>query len=67
MRYFLIIIAVLIPHAMWAVSFDDIKGHPYAESIEYLADTGVVKGYGDGIFGPDKGVTRAEMAKIVLK
>ena len=52
---------------MWAVSFDDIKGHPYAESIEYLADTGVVKGYGDGIFGPDKGVTRAEMAKIVLK
>lgn len=30
-----------------------------------LADTGVINGYPDGTFGPEKNLTRAEISKII--
>ena len=40
----------------------DHWGYPY---IKYLNDNGIVNGYGDGTFGPENIVTRAQFAKMV--
>lgn len=46
-------------------AFSDISGH-WAESYVLLAaSAGVINGYGDGTFAPEKTITRAEAAKIV--
>lgn len=43
----------------------DIKGHWAEQHIKKLLDYGVVNGYPDGTFKPDKAITRAEVATIV--
>jgi hypothetical protein len=45
----------------------DISASKYRESIQYLVDRGVVQGYADGTFGPDREITRAEIMKIIVK
>jgi len=44
----------------------DIATNQYRESIQYLYDNGVVWGYADGTFGPDREINRAEIMKIIL-
>ncbi len=46
--------------------FDDIEGNVHADSIEALAEAGVVGGRGDGVFAPDDDVTRGQFARIVV-
>lgn len=38
-----------------------------AQSIRWAVESGVVKGYGDGRFGPDDPVTREQMATILYR
>lgn len=47
--------------------FTDIVGHWAKGDIEYLAKLGIVKGYEDGSYKPDKEVTRAEVASMIAK
>ena len=48
--------------------FSDVPaGHWAYDSINKLADAGVIEGYGDSTFGGDKLMTRYEMAQIVAK
>ncbi len=48
--------------------FSDVPaGHWAYDSIEKLADAGVIEGYGDTTFGGDRLMTRYEMAQIVAK
>jgi S1-C subfamily serine protease len=47
-------------------NFNDIQYHRYANAITELADKGVIEGYSDGSFKPEKLVTRAEALKIIL-
>lgn len=50
------------------ISFRDISaGSKYHDSIMYLAEKGVVKGYSDGTFKPTKSVTRAEGLKLIME
>ena len=50
-----------------AGEFSDVSSsHPYAEAIRWGKESGVLSGYPDGTFGPDKTVNRAEFLKIVL-
>ena len=44
---------------------DDITGHLAASSIEWAKEKGLIKGYPDGSFQPDKPLTRAEMCAIL--
>lgn len=44
----------------------DIEGHWAKSYINQLYQDGVVSGYGDGRFGPDDSVTRAQILKIAL-
>lgn len=47
--------------------FSDVSSsHPYAQAIKWGKESGVLSGYPDGTFQPDKTVNRAEFLKIVL-
>lgn len=49
-----------------AASFSDVpKDHFAADAIGFLGDRGVLTGYADGTFKPDKKVNRAEALKII--
>ncbi len=45
--------------------FNDLVGHWSAPFVETLADKGLVKGFLDGTFKPDRQVTRAEFAALI--
>lgn len=44
---------------------DDVTGHWAEKSIRRCMERGLLKGYPDGSFGPDKPVTRAELSVIL--
>jgi hypothetical protein len=47
--------------------FTDVEtGKWYTGVINYLAEQGIVSGYGDGRFGPDKPVTQDQWLKMLL-
>ncbi|MFX3635826.1 MAG: glycosyl hydrolase [Candidatus Pristimantibacillus sp.] len=46
-------------------SANDATGHWAQKSIQRWTDNGVIKGYSDGSFQPDKSMTRAEFAAMV--
>jgi hypothetical protein len=48
-----------------SLPFSDHIGHTFEEWITNLACDGIVKGYSDGTFKPDRNVKRGEMAKFV--
>ena len=48
-----------------SASFADLEGHWARECVEALATEGVLNGYPDGNFHPDRPVTRAEFATIL--
>ncbi len=48
-------------------SFKDMQGHWAAEAVGRLAEAGIISGYPDGTFGPDRQITRAEVTAIMVK
>ncbi|MET3849245.1 S-layer homology domain-containing protein [Paenibacillus sp. OAE614] len=48
-----------------AAVFTDIRGHWAEETIQHLAGSGIVKGYPDGTFRPNRPITRAEFVSIL--
>ncbi|OGJ56997.1 hypothetical protein A3H22_03625 [Candidatus Peribacteria bacterium RIFCSPLOWO2_12_FULL_55_15] len=48
-------------------SFADVpSNHPAYQAVEYLKVQGIISGYSDGAFRPDKNVNRAEAVKIIV-
>lgn len=48
-------------------SFSDLPpDHPVYQAAEYLKSVGVISGYDDGTFKPDRKVNRAEAIKIIV-
>ncbi|WP_336773702.1 S-layer homology domain-containing protein [Paenibacillus sp. MMO-58] len=47
--------------------FPDTSNHWASQSIEALADQGLLTGYGDGTFKPDHEITRAEMVVVLSR
>lgn len=55
-----------MPSAFAVGSFSDVKENHWAGSyISVMADRGIIDGYDDGSFMPEKNVTRAEFAKML--
>jgi len=50
----------------FAANFEDVEGD-YEEAVNVLTALGVVTGYEDGTFRPERIVTRAEMAKLIVE
>ncbi|MBI4232303.1 S-layer homology domain-containing protein [Candidatus Peregrinibacteria bacterium] len=49
-------------------TFSDVEiDHHYAASILWMKNNGVVEGYADGTFKPEKSVSRAEFLKMLYK
>ncbi len=48
-------------------TFEDVEGKPYAEYVEALAQRDIIKGKSENLFDPDKTMTRAEFATVVVK
>ena len=50
----------LLTSTVGAAKFSDVsKSASYAEVVDYVSSTGLMVGYGDGKFQPEKTVTRA--------
>lgn len=48
--------------------FTDVSSKdPYYQAVLWGADKGVIKGYGGGIFGPARGITRQEFCVILYR
>jgi N-acetyl-anhydromuramyl-L-alanine amidase AmpD len=45
----------------------DIKNHWAENNIERVVESGIMKGYSDGTFQPDKPITRAEFATAITR
>lgn len=45
--------------------FKDMKGHWGKDSVEKIQAKGIIEGYSDGTFQPDKAITEAELAVII--
>lgn len=54
------------PVVNYLMKFDDIVGNAYyAEAVRWTASEGIVNGYSDTEFAPDKKITREEIAAIL--
>jgi len=49
------------------MEFKDTKGHWGEQDIDFLVDKGLMQGYPDGTFQPDRALTRAEYATMKAK
>lgn len=64
----LCMVLTMLPMAALAASFDDVADdHWAASSIDRWAGYGVLGGHGNGTFTPDKSMTRAEFASMLVK
>ncbi|OQB15971.1 MAG: Cell surface protein precursor [Firmicutes bacterium ADurb.Bin193] len=61
---FILAMAVFLQAVAFAAFSDIDPKSYYAEAVDRLSDYGVLSGKGEGVFDPDAGLTRAEMAKI---
>jgi len=53
----LAVVAMFMPKQ----GFNDIAGYPYTQAIYELSARNIIRGYGDGRFGPDDPVLRAQI------
>ncbi len=67
-RTFLFVLLSLAFLPTTSVAFSDVTDETkYKTAIEYLADEGIVSGYGDGLFRLEQYINRAEFLKIILE
>ena len=67
-RFLAVLVAVLMiaTAAISVAAFSDVEeGYEHATAIATLSQLGVIGGYEDGTFQPNKNVERDEMAKLV--
>ncbi|MCA9370825.1 MAG: S-layer homology domain-containing protein [Candidatus Peregrinibacteria bacterium] len=60
----LILLGCLAPFPVRALS--DIDEYQYKSAIELLASRGIINGYDDGTFQPNKPINRAEFLKLLM-
>ena len=54
-----------VAHAL-DIPFSDHLGHRWQSAIEFVYNRGIVQGYPDGTYKPDKTLNRAELLKVVV-
>ena len=68
-RVLSLVLALSMVMSMFTFSFaglKDVEGTNYEAAVEALIELGVVAGYPDGTYLPEKTVSRAEMAKLLV-
>ncbi len=65
---FTLVIAMLCSMSVFALQFPDVDTNDNnQESIDVLSSLGIIKGYDDGQFKPEKTVTRAEITSLIVR
>lgn len=65
---FVLLISVFAVTANAAPPFKDVKpGHWASESVNWAYNQGLTKGYPDGTFAPDKPITEAQLATMLVR
>jgi len=69
MKSYLFLLTVLFFSVASAASFTDESEFPTwaSEAIDIVKEEGIMTGYGDGSFGPDKALTRAEAVTLISR
>ncbi len=63
----MLVVFTLLSTVAFAADFSDVTSeNKYYEPIKVLASFGIINGYEDGTFGPDKDVNRAEFSKMLM-
>lgn len=62
-----LLVSVVAPMPIQAVGFSDTKGNTHEPAILHLFDKGIVSGYPDGTFQPNKTITRSDAVKMLGK
>lgn len=63
-----LLVTALLCTAASASTFPDVDDNEeYTMAIEFVSGVGLMVGYGDGTFQPERAVSRAEMATILCK
>lgn len=63
----LLAVAMLLPNYAFAAYPDVDASHENGRAIEYLQEKGIMTGYPNGDFGPDRRLSRAELMKILVE
>lgn len=67
LSFVLVLALVLGSFSMvFGAGYSDMAGEDSSEAVDVLSSLGVISGYPDGTFKPDRIVTRAEMAKLIV-
>lgn len=63
------VISVILVHApVTFAAFTDIpQNHTHFDAIMYIQSEGIVQGYADGSYKPDRHINRAEFTKIIVE
>ena len=62
----LLVALMILPSGSFSFGQEtDISDHWAKEEINYLIEKGIVNGYPDGTFRPERNITRAEFYKLV--
>ena len=59
-------VAVAFPVQALDMPFSDHLGHRWESGVEFVYNRGIVQGYSDGTFKPDKTLNRAELLKVIV-
>ena len=59
-------LAAVVP-TVSAASFKDMKGNTHEKAVMALVNAGVINGYLDGTFKPNKTLTRSDVVKLIGK
>jgi hypothetical protein len=62
-----IVLAMALSTVSFAAYTDVAADASYNEAVTVMSALGLLKGYEDGSFGPDKTITRAEFAAVVVR
>ena len=64
----LLVMAMMVSSVAFAATFSDVSSDKnYYESVSVLSALGIINGYSDGTFGPEKNVTRAEFSAMLMR
>ena len=63
----LCMVLTMLPIAVMAANYTDTDGHWGEAAIDRWSDEGIVEGYEDGSFAPDKYMNRAEVAAALSR
>ncbi|MCM3710180.1 S-layer homology domain-containing protein [Sporosarcina luteola] len=61
------LVATAVAPVASAADFSDVKGNTHEPAIKALVEAGVINGYPDGTFQPNKTLTRSDVVKMMGK